>query len=144
MPMRICGISFDSSVAIIVIADFDLEGQCRIVEAETKRVDLLNHEDDACLKNFHRLITALVNDHDIDRIAIRKCTYSGKYQSGASSLKMEAILQLAEVPTELLAPKTVNKVCEKNECEIPEELNKYQHDAFRAAFALASNGPRVQ
>lgn len=138
--MRICGISFESTAAILAIADFDDDGQCRIVDTEAKRADIGNHEDDACLKSFHRLIAALVNDHGIERIAIRKCTYSGKYQSGAPSLKMEAILQLADVPTVLLAPKTVNTACDKNGCQIPGELNKYQHDAFKAAFALASKG----
>jgi len=138
--MRICGISFDSTAAVLVIADFSDDGEVEIVDTETKRAKLGNHEDEACLNSFHRLISAVVNDHAIKQIAIRKCTYAGKYQSGAASLKMEAILQLADVPTVLIAPRSANAACDNHNCVIPSELNKYQHDAFRAAFALAIKG----
>lgn len=135
--VRVCGISFDSTDSILAIVDFDAEGGCEFVLSETKRIGLGDHENETCLQAFQRLLTAIVKDNKIDAIAIRKCTYSGKYPSGAASVKMEAILQLADIKTVLLDSRSITAICGKNKCSIPPQVNKYQHDAFKAAFALA-------
>lgn len=137
--VRVCGISFDSRDAIIAIVDFLDDNSFQFVESKTKRIELGDHEDATYLKSFCRVVTALVKDNNVNRIAIRKCIYSGKYQSGAPSLKMEAVLQLAEVSTTLLASKSIAAICDKHGCEIPGAVKKYQTEAFRAAFAFAKS-----
>ncbi len=136
--MRICGMSFEPANAVIAIIECSPPHDIAVVNSEIKRIPLDDHQDSNCLRSFTRTITALVRDYKIESIAIRKCTYSGKYQSGAPSIKMEALLQVLDVTTALLSPQTIASRCKSSEFAIPECLNKYQHDAFKAAFAHAS------
>ena len=138
IKMRICGISFEPSSAAVAIIECSQSGTISLVDSETKRIPLDDHQDSDCLRSFVRTVNALVRDFAVDSIAIRKCTYSGKYQSGAASLKMEALLQVADVTTALVSPQTVASRCKSNNFTVPENLKKYQHDAFKVAFAHAT------
>ena len=135
---RVCGISFEPSSAAVAIIECSQSGTISLVDSETKRIALNDHQDTDCLRSFIQTVNALVRDFAIDAIAIRKCTYSGKYQSGAPSLKMEALLQVTDVTTALVSPQTVASRCKSTKVAIPENLNKYQHDAFNVAVAYAT------
>lgn len=136
--MRICGISFEAANAVAVIIE-SLAGEVSLVETEVKRIPLSDHEDSDCLKGFLEAAKSFVHDHSVDAFAIRKCTYAGKFRSGAAALKMEALLQVSDVNTELLSAQTVTARCRSSDFAVPGTLNKYQHDAFKVAFALASH-----
>ena len=136
--MRICGISFEPTSAVVVIVECSPPNGVAVVDSETKRIPMDDHQDSDCLRSFTRTIAAIVRDYKIESIAIRKCTYSGKYQSGAPSIKMEALLQVLDAATALLSPQTIASRCKSSEFAIPNCINKYQHDAFKAAFAHAS------
>ena len=134
--MKICGVSFDSNTAIIAIVEFEPSGAYALCETETKRLGIDDHKKDACLTDFARLLGTIASDHEVSKFAVRRCTYSGLYSSSAASIKMEALFQLAEIKTVLLDPKTINKSCDENCVEIPSQINKYQNEAFKAAFAV--------
>lgn len=57
--------------------------------------------------------------------------------SGAAAIKMEALLQLMDIPVDLLAPQSINAVAKTANVVIPSCLKAYQHEAFQAALADA-------
>ena len=140
--MRICGISFEARATVVVIVDFVTGQPVSHVDTETRRISLNAHEDADCLRSFQQTVRTFLTDNSVDAVAIRRCTYSGKYQSGAATLKMEALLQVLEIHTILVPAQTIASNFHDDEHEIPNSLRAYQHDAFRAAFVnnlLATN-----
>ena len=135
--MRICGIAFEPTNAVIAIIECSPPYATTVVDSEIKRIPLDDHQDSDCLRSFTRTIEALIRDYAIDSIAVRKCTYSGKYQSGTPAIKMEALLQILDARIELLSPQTIASRCKSSAFTIPDGLNKYQHDAFKTAYAHA-------
>lgn len=136
--MRICGISFNSSNTALAIIDCSQDGTISLIDCPIKQLPLDDHEDCTCLHSFFKTVNALVRDFSIQSIAIRKCTYSGQYQSGAPAMKMEALFQVANVDTVLISPKTVASCFKSGKIAIPTILNKYQHEAFKVAVTFAT------
>jgi hypothetical protein len=133
--MRICGISFEPKAAVVALVDF-VEGQAAAhVDTETRRISLNDHEDGDCLRSFQQTVRAFLTDNSVDVVSIRRCTYSGKYQSGAPPLKMEALLQVLEIETFLIPVQTITGNFQDGEIEMPDSLRAYQHDAFKTAWA---------
>src|SRR5215831_9690446 len=135
--MRICGVSLDSSGATVVVVDADEAGNVIVHETEIRKIPLTNHEDASALQDFAQTWASFLRDHSIGEIALRRCTYKGKYTSGAAAIKMEALLQLCAVSVELLSPQTINAVRRKLDATLPDGLKNYQQEAFRAALAKA-------
>jgi hypothetical protein len=135
--MRICGVALDSSAAIVAVIDTDATGNVILYETDVRKVLLTDHEDASSLRDFSQTMTSFVRDASIDRLIVRRCTYKGKYVSGAAAIKMEALLQLIAVPVELVSPHTIHAARKKIEVVAPGFLKAYQHDAFDAALAGA-------
>jgi len=131
--MRIVGISFEAKAAVVAIIDFSAGSPASHVDSETRRIALNDHEDADCLRSFQQTVKTFLTDNSVDTVAIRRCTYSGEYQSGATPLKMEALLQVLEVETVLIPGQTISSSFDDN-FVFPETLRAYQHDAFRVAL----------
>ena len=132
--MRICGISFEAKAAVVAIVDFVTGQLVSHLDTETRRISLNDHEDADCLRSFQQTVRTFLTDNSVDAVAIRRCTYSGKFQSGAATLKMEALLQVLDIDTVLVPGQTIASNFQDDEHAIPDSLRAYQHDAFRAAF----------
>jgi hypothetical protein len=137
--MRICGVCLDSDGATVVIVDTDASGDVVVHETEVRRIRLADHQDASSLRDFAQTLASFIRDFSIDAIAVRRCTYKGKYVSGAAAIKMEALLQLSEVPVTLLSPQTIKAARKKSVVAAPAVLKGYQHDAFDAALTRAQS-----
>lgn len=134
--MRVCGVSFEPRACVVALIEMGDDAEVTHIPAETRRISLGNHEDDVALRGFQQTARAFLTDNSVDVVAIKRCTYSGRYQSGASSIKMEALLQVLEFDTVLLAGQTVTREFGKIEISIPQSVLGYQHDAFMTAIVL--------
>lgn len=135
----VCGVSFESQAAVLAIVERESANALSHVPISVKRIPLDDHTDPAILRAFLQGISTVVSDHAIDALAIRKCTYAGKYQSGAPSIKMEGLLLVTDVDTHLLTTQAIKKAFEASGLEYPTTLAKFQHPAFETAVAFLAN-----
>ena len=118
--MRVCGVSFESKACVVTLIDLDVTVNVTHIPTETKRISLGSHDDDEALRGFQQTVRTFLTDNAVDVVAIKRCTYSGKFQSGAPSMKMEALLQILDFETVLLAGQTVTGEFDKLEINIPQ------------------------
>ncbi|MFC6336960.1 DUF3010 family protein [Pseudomonas sp. CCM 7891] len=131
--MNICGIEIKGSEAIIAVAS--LKGQALShVALATKKIALEDDDEAANVKAFAALVNAFVRDNTITHIAIKKRSKKGEFAGGPTTFKIEGMFQLLEgCEVTLLSPQTINAQNKKHDFALPATLNKYQHEAFKAA-----------
>ncbi len=124
--MTICGIEIKGSEAIFAVASLDNQALTKIA---------LEDDDEAAnVKAFAAQVSAFVRENAITRIAIKKRSKKGEFAGGPTTFKMEGVFQLLEgVEVTLLSPQTINAQNKKHDFAPPATLNKYQHEAYKAA-----------
>ncbi|NNA69140.1 DUF3010 family protein [Pseudomonas gessardii] len=128
--MTLCGIEIKGSEAIIAVAAPDLTH----IALATKKIALEDDDEAANVKAFASQVAAFVRDNSITRIAIKKRSKKGEFAGGPTTFKIEGVLQLLDgVEVTLLSPQTINAQNKKHDFALPATLNKYQHEAFKAA-----------
>ena len=132
--MTICGIEIKGSEAIFAMATQGANGLEHVASA-TKKI-ALDDDQAANVKAFAVQIAAFVKANAITRIAIKKRSKKGEFAGGPTTFKIEGILQLLDdCEVQLLSPQTLNAQFKKHAFDLPASLNKYQHEAFKAACA---------
>ncbi|WPN58529.1 DUF3010 family protein [Pseudomonas sp. P9_31] len=131
--MKICGIEIKGSEAIIAVASLDGQALSHVALA-TKKIALDDDDEAANVKVFAAQVASFVRENSIDRIAIKKRSKKGEFAGGPTTFKIEGIFQLLEnCEVTLLSPQTITAQCKKFNVELPDTLNKYQHEAYKAA-----------
>lgn len=131
--MNICGIEIKGSEAIIAVAALDGSTLSHVPLA-TKKIALGDDDDAANVKMFAAQVASFVRENSVDRIAIKKRSKKGEFAGGPTTFKIEGILQLLDgCEVTLLSPQTINAQAKKHSFELPGTLNKYQHEAYKAA-----------
>lgn len=133
MHMNICGVEIKGSEAIFAVAT-RASGALEHVPLPTKKIALEDDDEAGNVKSFARQIEAFVRDNGIGHIAIKKRSKKGEFAGGPTTFKIETIFQLLEdCEVILLSPQTLNAQMKKHSFELPPALNKYQHEAYKAA-----------
>ena len=131
--MNICGIEIKGSEAIIAVASLD-GATLSHVALNTKKIALDDDDEAANVKRFATQVASFVREHSIERIAIKKRSKKGEFAGGPTTFKIEGVFQLLEgCEVTLLSPQTINAQAKKHHFELPGTLNKYQHEAYKAA-----------
>ena len=138
--MTICGIEIKGSEAIFALATQGAHGLEHEVIA-IKKMALDDDEDATNVKAFATQIAAFVKANAITHIVIKKRSKKGEFAGGPTTFKIEGILQLLDgCEVQLLSPQTLNAQFKKHAFELPASLNKYQHEAYKAACAALLKG----
>ena len=131
--MNICGIEIKGSEAIIAVAALDGSTLSHVPLA-TKKIALDDDDEAANVRRFAAQVASFVRENSVDRIAIKKRSKKGEFAGGPTTFKIEGILQLLDgCEVTLLSPQTINAQAKKHNFELPGTLNKYQHEAYKAA-----------
>lgn len=134
--MNILGITLESNKANLVILKCN-DKNITLVKTKTTKITLENEEVQQNIEEFRDKIKEYLKDNNIELIGIKKRNQTGKFSGGAVSFKMEALIQLSNVPVRLISATAISKKC-KN-LEINESLFKYQIDAYKTAYYLCGN-----
>jgi hypothetical protein len=133
LNMKVCGIEIKGNEAIIAVATLDGQALSHVALA-TKKIALDDDEDAANVKVLAAQVASFVRENSIDRIAIKKRSKKGEFAGGPTTFKIEGVFQLLEnCEVTLLSPQTITAQCKKFNVELPDSLNKYQHEAYKAA-----------
>ncbi|MEH6353617.1 DUF3010 family protein [Pseudomonas sp. 3JA] len=131
--MIICGIEIKGSEAIIAVASLEQQTLTHVA-LNTKKITLDDDDEAANVKAFAAQVRAFVVENGIERIAIKKRSKKGEFAGGPTTFKIEGIFQLLEgCAVTLLSPQTLNAQHKKHDFALPATLNKYQHEAYKAA-----------
>jgi len=134
--MKVCGIEIKGSEAILAVAEVKAESIVHL-PLETKKIALDDDDNSSHVKSFSSLIEGFVRDNHINSIAIKKRGKKGEYAGGPTTFKIEGVIQLLEnCDVNLLSPQTISAAKKKHCFNLPDSLNKYQHEAFITACAM--------
>ncbi|MGE8412923.1 MAG: DUF3010 family protein [Pseudomonas sp.] len=133
--MSICGIEIKGSEAIFALASLE-GGTLEHQPIAVKKIALEDDDEAANVRAFANQVRDFVREQGITRIAIKKRSKKGEFAGGPTTFKIEGVFQLLDnCEVTLLSPQTINAQYKKHGFELPASLNKYQHEAYKAACA---------
>lgn len=126
--MNSVGVEIKSSTCVLVV----LESADEIKEAT--KIELKDSYDSANVQSFFKHLKSWLETTNADVISIKKRLEKGKFAGGASSFKIEGLVQLASsVPVKLVAGPELNRLA-KSVDTLP-AMKKYQEQAYLAALS---------
>ena len=132
---KVCGIEIKGSAAIIVV----LEGTTtdfKVISTEFKKLNLEDSTNQAAVKAFYQTINEFFKTHQFDKIGIKSRGTKGKFAGGATTFKIEGLIQLAATPPVTLMHGATIKARLKKETVVFEGVNSYQLEAMRLGYCL--------
>lgn len=133
--MSICGIEIKGSEAIFALASLE-GGTLEHQPIAVKKIALEDDDEAANVRAFANQVRDFIREQGITRIAIKKRSKKGEFAGGPTTFKIEGVFQLLDnCEVMLLSPQTLTAQHKKHGFELPASLNKYQHEAYKAACA---------
>ncbi|MGZ0706438.1 DUF3010 family protein [Pseudomonas piscis] len=133
--MSICGIEIKGSEAIFALASLE-GGTLEHQPIAVKKITLEDDDEAANVRAFANQVRDFIREQGITRIAIKKRSKKGEFAGGPTTFKIEGVFQLLDnCEVTLLSPQTLTAQHKKHGFELPASLNKYQHEAYKAACA---------
>jgi hypothetical protein len=134
--MTICGIELKSNNAIFSVIQIENE-TINFINTKIKKLVLDNDESKNSLLKFQDDLDHFLHENKIRKIALKKRAKKGNFAGGAVTFKLEAIIQLNTVSeVQFVTPQAISKYSKSNEVELPEEINKYQEQAYVSSLLL--------
>lgn len=134
--MRVCGVDIKASDAIVVVID-GTKDNFKIIDTGVQKITLGNTSDSEDVKTFKETFHSFVKNHNIDKIGIKKRNTKGRFAGGATSFKIEGIIQLSKDSTvELLAPASISSTIKKEPPPAAKQLFAYQKGSYETAYTL--------
>ncbi|KPC24764.1 Uncharacterized protein ABJ99_3063 [Pseudomonas syringae pv. cilantro] len=133
--MIICGVEIKGSEAIFALATRQ-NGSIEHLPLATKKLALEDDDEAANVKTFATQLAGFVRENGVSHVVIKKRMKKGEFAGGPTTFKIETIFQLmSDCEVLLISPQTVNAQNKKHTFALPHTLNKYQHEAYKAACA---------
>ena len=134
--MRVCGVDIKASDAIVVVID-GTKDSFKIIDTGVQKITLGNTNDSEDVQTFKETFHSFVINHHIDKIGIKKRNTKGQFAGGATSFKIEGIIQLSKNSTvELLAPASISSTIKKEPPPAANQLFAYQKGSYETAYTL--------
>lgn len=136
--MKICGVELTANDAVVCLLTLE-QGQFTLPDCRVRKVSLPKEHSRADLQKFQATFAKLMQDYQIDKVAIKARLTKGKFAGGAVSFKLEAAIQLiADLDVVILSAADVKQVLADN--PMPVEfaetgLKSFQQAAFTVAYA---------
>jgi hypothetical protein len=135
--MRICGVELKGSEAVLCVLGYNL-GAFELPDCRQRQFAVSSSEETEAIRKFQFAIKKLFEDYKVDRVAIIKREQKGKFAGSATSFKLEAALQLLDMPVEVITPSTMKDQLKRNPLQADFAslgLKKFQQQAFNCAYA---------
>ena len=130
--MNVLGIEIKGSDCICILLSGD-KGSFTVTDFPRK-LTLKDSYDSKAVKEFHRELQKLISSENVNFTAVKKRTEKGKFAGGALSFKMEGLIQLASEDQVSFFSGAELSSFVKNSSPAPENLSKYQHQAYFTAL----------
>lgn len=135
--MRVCGVELKGGEAIINLLSYEGE-TFNVPECRKVSFSVSHSASTESIRDFHFAFHKLMQDYKVDEVVIIEREQKGKLAGSATSFKLEAAIQLGDVPVTLLSPVTIKEQNKRNPPQVDFDsldLKRVQQNAFEAAFA---------
>lgn len=134
--MVVCGVDLKASDAIVVVLD-GKKDNFDIIDTGVQKITLGDTNNSEDVQTFKETFHSFVKNHNIERIGIKKRNTKGQFAGGATSFKIEGIIQLAkDAIAELIAPITISSTIKKDPPPATDQLFAYQKGSYETAYTL--------
>ena len=131
---KTCGIEIKGNSAIVVVLE-GVADNFKVLPTEFKKTNLNDSNNQADVKLFSRVINIFLAANNFDSIGIKARATKGKFAGGATSFKMEGLIQNTDFPVSIIKGSTM-KAKLKDITLAFTEVNKYQMEAMKVAYCL--------
>lgn len=135
--MRTCGVEITGSDVLLCILTKDND-VFDIRDVRQTRFTLGNGNDTEVMRKFQFDFKKLMEDYQIDSVAIKERQPKGKFAGSAKGFKMETAIQLIErLDVQVLSATEIKEQLKRNPVPIDFEdtgLKKFQENAFISAY----------
>ena len=135
--MRICGIELKGSEAVICLLDYE-QGAFSVADCRQRVFSVSDAQSTQGIRQFQFAFSKLIEDYKIEQVVITERMQKGKFAGSATSFKLEAAIQLLELPVELINTTVIKEMFKRNPIDVSVAdlgLKKFQQPAFNAAYA---------
>ena len=134
--MKICGIELKSNNAIVSVIETS-QTETSYINTKIKKFVIEDDEKIDSILKFKSEIESFLKEYNIEKIALKKRAKKGTFAGGAVTFKSEAIIQLNDVcEVSFISSQAITKYTKANEIILPNELNKYQEQAYLSSLLL--------
>jgi hypothetical protein len=107
----------------------------KYIDLKKKKITLEDDEKQENIREFCNQFLVFLEENSVNKVVIKKRAKKGNFAGGATTFKMEALIQLNPFcDVELISAQTIASFEKKNIIEFPEKLMKYQEQSFLTAF----------
>jgi len=135
--MRICGVELKGAEAIICLLDHD-NGAFNVPDCRQRSFSVSQSQTTQATRDFQFAFAKLIEDYKIEAVVIIERMQKGKFAGSATSFKLEAALQLLDLPVNILTTTQMKEMIKRNPLDVSIEdlgLKKFQQPAFSVAYA---------
>lgn len=136
--MRVCGVELKGGEAIICLLD-NQGDTFYIPDCRKANFAISNSHSAESICDFHFAFQKLMQDYKVENIVIIERHQKGKFAGSATSFKLEAAIQISELPVALISPTVIKEQFKRNYPQADFAglgLKKFQEPAFKAAYAF--------
>ncbi len=136
--MRVCGVELKGGEAIICVVGHE-KGAFSVSELRQRMFAVTSSRPTDNIREFQDDFEKLMEDYKVDEVVIIERDQKGKHAGSATSFKLEAAIQLLNMHVSTISSATIKEQIKRNplQADIDElGLKKFQHTAFRAAYAF--------
>ncbi len=128
--MNICGIELKANNVILVILK-----NSEYMDTKIKKITIEDDEKQEDIRKFWNEFLDFLQKNEIEKIFIKKRAKKGTFAGGAVTFKLEGLIQLNPIcNVELISSQSIATFEKKNQIEFPQELKKYQEQAYLTAL----------
>ncbi|NRA22380.1 MAG: DUF3010 family protein [Oceanospirillaceae bacterium] len=135
--MRICGVELKGAEAIICLLDYD-NGAYSVADCRQRSFSVSQSQTTQAIRDFQFSFAKLIEDYKIEAVVITERMQKGKFAGSATSFKLEATLQLLDLPVNMLSTTEIKEMIKRNPLDVGINdlgLKKFQQAAFSVAYA---------
>lgn len=140
--MKVCGVELKGNDAILCVMSKSM-GLIDISHIRVPKISINDAGDSEQMQRFQFTFKKLLEDYQIDRVAIKGRALKGKFAGGPVGFKLEAAIQLIDnVNCEILGSSHIKSTLAKAPMSIDFRdtgLKKFQEGAFQTAFSVLIN-----
>lgn len=135
--MLVCGVELKGKEAILTLLSLD-KGVFLVQDCRQRAFTVSPSYSAQSMKDFSFAFTKLIEDYKIKEVAILGRDQKGKFMGSATSFKLEAVLQLLDIPVTVMTSVDIKAQIKRNPILVDIDslgLKTFQKPAFKVAYA---------
>ncbi|NRB37033.1 MAG: DUF3010 family protein [Pseudomonadales bacterium] len=135
--MLVCAVELKGREAILSLLNQD-GGAFMVPDCRQRLFTVSPSDTTESIRSFQFAFAKLMEDYKVEEIVVIQREQKGKFMGSATSFKLEAAIQLLELPVTMMSTKEIKAQITRNPIQVDFDsldLKKFQKPAFGAAYA---------